>query len=329
MRVWIEDALDLLGREPRLALVSVVEAAGSAPREAGAKMLVTADSARGTIGGGALEHTCIAQAREMLRRPEESARAQDYPLGPLLGQCCGGRVRIALDILTPSDRAWLEAAAAFEARGAVYQLAMPLGCNSRTVTAGWPPEISNPAVALLDETGAVLETPSRKTWKSRIEYAQPRARNVLLIGGGHVGAALASMLQKLPLHLDWIDSRGEGDEGGALGGARLSADPVLDVQHAAPNTVFLIMTHNHALDFDLLAAALRRGDALYCGVIGSKTKRQRFINRLAKAGFSEAERGSFICPIGAARLAGKEPAVIALAVAMEIMQRFEAHEAQP
>jgi xanthine dehydrogenase accessory factor len=291
-------------------------------------MLVTPQAALGTIGGGALEHTCIAQAREMLRRPDESARAQDYPLGPLLGQCCGGRVRIALDVLTPSDRGWLEAAAAFEARGEVYQLAMPIGCASRSVTAGWPPEISNSVVALLDETGAVLETPSRKTWKSRIEFARPRARNVLLIGGGHVGAALANMFRQLPLHLDWIDSRGDDDESGvALGGARLSADPVAEISRAAPNTIFLIMTHSHALDFDLLSATVRRGDALYCGVIGSKTKRQRFINRLARAGFTDAEKGAFVCPIGAARLTGKEPSVIALAVAMEIMQVFETHEA--
>jgi xanthine dehydrogenase accessory factor len=328
MRVWVDEALHLLGREPRLALVSVVEAAGSAPREAGAKMLVTPDTAFGTIGGGALEHTCIAQARTMLGRPGEKARAQDYPLGPLLGQCCGGRVRIALDILTPSDCAWLETAAALEARGEVYQLTMPIGAASREVTAGWPPEISNPSVALLDETGAVLETPSRKAWRNRIEFARPHVRNVLLIGGGHVGAALASMLRQLPLQLDWIDSRSEGDEAGALNGARLSIDPVSDVTRAPRNSVFLIMTHSHALDFDLLAATLRRGDALYCGVIGSKTKRQRFTNRLAKAGFSETERGGFICPIGAARLAGKEPAMIALAVAMEIMQCFEAHEAR-
>ncbi|MEJ0023317.1 MAG: xanthine dehydrogenase accessory protein XdhC, partial [Alphaproteobacteria bacterium] len=257
MRVWVEDALDLLGREPRLALVSIVEAAGSAPREAGAKMLVTPDAALGTIGGGALEHTCIAQAREMIRRPDESARAQDYPLGPLLGQCCGGRVRVALDILTSSDRAWLRAAAALEARGEVYQIAMPIDCTDRTVTAGWPPDVANPAVALLDETGAILTTPSRKTWKTRVEYARPRARNVLLIGGGHVGAALAAMLRQLPIQLDWIDSRGEDEEAGiALGGARLSSDPVAEIARAAPNTIFLIMTHSHALDFDLLAAAL-------------------------------------------------------------------------
>jgi xanthine dehydrogenase accessory factor len=327
MRSWIEDALDLLEREPRIALISVVAVAGSAPREAGAKMLVTATGERGTIGGGTLEHTCIAQARALLARPDEMSRAQDYPLGPLLGQCCGGRVRVALEVLTPADRTWLVEAATQETHGRPYQLILPLR-GERRVMRGWPTDTTQPMVMLRDDTGSTLPPESRQTWTQRAEFVRPTSRRILLIGGGHVGAALAQIFRQLPTHLTWIDPRPlEQDDGAAMGGARLSPDPVRDVGAAAPNAVFLVMTHSHALDFDLVAAVLRRGDSLYCGVIGSKTKRQRFLNRLAQSGFTEAQRAQLVCPIGNVGLVGKEPSVIALAVATEIMLRFEAHEA--
>ena len=322
MRVWPEEALDLLAREPRVALVTVVAVAGSAPREAGAKMLVTANDASGTIGGGALEHTCIEQARAMLRREEERARAQDYPLGPLLGQCCGGRVRVALEVLSGADNDWLSAAALFEEHGEEYRLTLPLNGDARRAEAGWA-AATEAGVTLLDSAGEVVD--GKKAWSSRVEFVRPHPRRILLIGGGHVGAALAALLRQLPVHVSWIDPRPDED-GAALNGAALVADPVRAVAEAPAHTAFLIMTHSHAMDFDLVAAVLRRDDALYCGVIGSKTKRQRFLNRLAQAGLSEEQRARLVCPIGNIGLAGKEPGVIALAVAAEMMLLFEAHE---
>lgn len=320
MRAWITDALDLLKHEPRIALVSVVAVSGSAPREAGAKMVVTRAQARGTIGGGALEHTCISQARIMIDREGEHARVQDFPLGPLLGQCCGGRVGVALEILTASDRSWLERAADYEARGVAYRLDLPLD-GAREAIAGWPPDVTAPGVTLLADPDAQ----PRRAWRRRTEFSRPQLRPVMLIGGGHVGAALAMLLRALPVQLTWIDTRaGEAESG--MGGAALCDDPVGAVEAAPPNSIFLIMTHSHALDFDLVAAALRRDDALYCGVIGSKTKRQRFMNRLARAGLSDARRDRLVCPIGAVGLTGKEPAVVALAVATEVMLCVERHE---
>lgn len=324
MRTWIDDALDLLERRDAVAMVTIAAVAGSAPREAGAKMLVAVDALAGTIGGGALEHTCIGQARALLAKPDTGARAQDYPLGPLLGQCCGGRVRIAIELLTREDRPWLETASILHRDGAPYRLVLALD-GARSVEGGWTDTVHAPGVALLGVDGEMLQPQARERWLTRVEYVQPRARRVMLIGGGHVGAALAGMLRNLPLSLDWIDPR-PGEDDLALGGARLG-DPLDAVRLAQPGTAFLIMTHSHALDFDLCEAALRRSDALYCGVIGSKSKRARFLNRLAAAGLSEEIRSKLVCPIGAVGLAGKEPSVIALAAATEIMLAFEAREA--
>ncbi|MEO6744194.1 MAG: xanthine dehydrogenase accessory protein XdhC [Caldimonas sp.] len=99
-------ATDWLDAGRRAVVVEVVEARGSAPREAGTRMLVDADSATGTIGGGHLELKAIDEAREMLRRNDLTPRTRHYPLGPALGQCCGGAVTLGLSAL---DRAALDA----------------------------------------------------------------------------------------------------------------------------------------------------------------------------------------------------------------------------
>lgn len=333
MHSWMQEALMRLDRSAPCVLVSIAGVAGSAPREAGAKMIVGAEDVWGTIGGGALEHVCIEQARGFMTRSDERTRAQDYPLGPLLGQCCGGKVRIALERLGADDRDWLENARTFDKDGVDYHLVLPLQDGARAAQSGWLEGQAEAGVVLRGEDGAALSVQHKEKWASRIEAVRPRARRVCLLGGGHVGAALANILKTLPVHLDWVDSRENADSAGAkeagYGGARLSDDPLQEVRFAAPNTAFVILTHSHVLDFDLTAAALRRNDALYVGVIGSKTKRQRFLNRLEAAGLSEAQRAKMICPIGALGLSSKEPSVIALAVAAELMLKFETAESVP
>lgn len=330
MHSWMQEALTRLDRAASCVLVSIAGVAGSAPREAGAKMIVGAEDVWGTIGGGALEHVCIEQARGFMARSSERARAQDYPLGPLLGQCCGGKVRIALERMGEADREWLKNARAFDKDGVDYHLVMPLGDGAREAVAGWPAGHAEAGVTLLGEDGAALSVQHKGKWASRIETVRPRARRICLLGGGHVGAVLANILKTLPVNLDWVESRespdAPGAQGAGYGGARLSDDPVQEVRFAAPNTAFVILTHSHALDFDLVSAALKRDDALYVGVIGSKTKRQRFLNRLETAGFTEDQRLRMVCPIGALGLSSKEPSVIALAVAAELMLKFEAAE---
>ena len=76
--------------------VRISAARGSTPREEGAEMMVGRDTVTGTIGGGQLEYMAIDRARQMLARGELTAR-MNVPLGPEIGQCCGGRVTLSLD----------------------------------------------------------------------------------------------------------------------------------------------------------------------------------------------------------------------------------------
>src|SRR3569623_3802844 len=109
MAEWASRAREALAQGPT-SLVTILATEGSAPRGSGARMVVTRSAFSGTIGGGALEHQAIQQARAILDLPPGSWRIQDYPLGPLLGQCCGGRVRLLVEHLAATG--WIAALAA-------------------------------------------------------------------------------------------------------------------------------------------------------------------------------------------------------------------------
>src|SRR3954467_8801103 len=111
MSEWIAQARQAVSAGERLAMVTVVGAQGSTPRETGARMLVWADRFTGTIGGGSLERQGLDQARRMLGQTARRPALQTYPLGPLLGQCCGGHVRLLVERLDARSLAWLEPAA--------------------------------------------------------------------------------------------------------------------------------------------------------------------------------------------------------------------------
>src|SRR5436190_7314517 len=115
MAEWIAEALAAVQRGERLAMVTVVGAQGSTPRETGARMLVWPDRFTGTIGGGSLERQGLDQARKLLAQTRRRHALQDYPLGPLLGQCCGGHVRLLGERIDVESLAWLEPAVAASA----------------------------------------------------------------------------------------------------------------------------------------------------------------------------------------------------------------------
>lgn len=149
---------------------------------------------------------------------------------------------------------------------------------------------------------------------------------VVLFGGGHVGRAVVQVLARLPMQLTWVDSRDEIFPADLPANVQCEhSDPV----HAAvadlqPGSRVLIMSFSHAEDLDVVAACLARqraqGDLPYVGLIGSKTKWASFRQRLQARGFTDAELAHITCPIGVSGITGKEPEVIAVAVAAQILQ---------
>lgn len=310
MTGWAAFALERKRRGEAVALVSIVGVQGSSPREVGARMAVTATQTFGTIGGGALEHQAIDQARKLLAA-DASHALQDWPLGPFLQQCCGGHVRLLIERVI--DTGWLEAVLAFEAAGEDFTIRTDLGA---TLTKTVRPDLGqSEAVRVLSRDGGYLGAarPPRDEVGALVQREAARRPRLLMFGAGHVGQAVARALETLPFDLGWFDSRPEFAPPATLAD---EAAQIEAIASAAPGSLYLIFTHSHALDYALTRAVLRRGDARYCGLIGSKTKRARFVARLAAEGLTDT---GLTCPIGLTALTGKAPEVIAVGVAAQLL----------
>lgn len=229
------------------ALITVMDAKGSTPREAGVKMVVTAAEQFGTIGGGNLEFQAIEAARALLQTlggPE----IRDYPLGPKLAQCCGGAVTVLLEPFLPAGRM------------------------------------------------------------------------LYLFGAGHVGREVVRVLEGLGLRIKWIDARVQEFPAVVPPGVEkiITAAPMDELKAAAPGAFVAVMTHSHDLDYELVRAALKRGDMAYVGLIGSDTKRARFTRRLREEGVAPETVETLRCPIGLGDT-GKHPREIAISIAAELL----------
>ncbi|WP_404326146.1 xanthine dehydrogenase accessory protein XdhC [Aerophototrophica crusticola] len=244
-------------------LVRVAAARGSTPREAGACMLVGPVRLAGTIGGGRLEWEAVGQARRILAGIADPGPL-DLPLGPKLGQCCGGLVTLTFEQADAGTVRALEA-------------------SERTAAHALP--------------------------------------SVYVFGAGHVGKALATALSPLPLCTVWVDSRAEEFPDRLPPGIakRCVPDPLAEVAAAPPGAALLVLTHCHDLDFALAGAALRRGDLSYVGLIGSATKRAKFLRGFRGAGGTAEQAGKLVCPIGGDRVRDKRPAVIAALAVAEVL----------
>jgi xanthine dehydrogenase accessory factor len=241
--------------------VQVLSHRGSVPREAGTHMLVTRDAVLGTIGGGHLELTAIAQARQWLEAGDTNSHDAEFALGPSLGQCCGGALTLRTQRLGDAVRA------------------------------------------------AGRDTAPRF-------FLQ-------LYGAGHVGRAIVALLAGIDCRVQWIDERDSEFPPQPLPPhiERLCVEPVeAEVAQAPPGAHYLVLTHSHDLDLRITEAILRRGDFAYLGLIGSRTKRSRFMHRFEERGVPAAALARLTCPIGVPGIAGKEPEVIAVAVVAQLLQ---------
>jgi xanthine dehydrogenase accessory factor len=313
MREWLAPLSEALARGQAAVLVHLVELKGSGPREAGAQMLVTEDAIIGTIGGGELERTAMLKARELIH--SGGAALERYALGPELNQCCGGSVTVAFEPFAPADRAWVAklVRAGEEPIPAIRTLSFDISGRFRR---DWSPGDDDEMAFAVNLEG------DQANIRERIN---PAKQALWLFGAGHVGRALAPALQPLGFAMTWIDGRtGQFPEPPLADVKQLElAMPELAVDEAPPNTIFLVMTHSHPLDEAVCEAILRREDFAYLGLIGSDTKRARFVKRLGEAGIPPAQLKRLTCPIGLSSIASKEPAAIAASVAADLLIRRE------
>jgi xanthine dehydrogenase accessory factor len=154
--------------------------------------------------------------------------------------------------------------------------------------------------------------------------------SVSIFGAGHVSQKLVPLLSQLPCRIDWYDSRSELMESDAINVfIHTPLDPVKSVENIPAGSDVLIMTHDHALDFELTAKALSRSDLATVGTIGSETKAARFKTRLDNEGFNEQSIDSWCCPIGLPSLKGKLPIEIAISVVAQLLESRQPSENDP
>lgn len=318
LRNWAATAARSLQTENAVVRVVIASVRGSSPREIGTSMLVERQRIVGTIGGGQLEWSAIAAAHGMLAQSiSPSVQLQKLILGPQLSQCCGGAVQLWLERYTSSDMSLLVAAAEAAMHGPAVLSATLAGTSvERSV-------ISTADLLRPSERARLTVNTGATTLHERLDEDQA---HVWLYGAGHVGQALTRVLATLPLQLTWIDSRPEllpKDLPDSVR-TRLSNDPVATVRDAPRDTRFLVMTHSHPLDYALCKAVLERDDQPWIGVIGSKSKSVRFRSRLLRDGLGREQTDRLVCPIGIDGIDSKLPAAIAISVASQLLQTFEA-----
>ena len=268
-------------------------------------MLVTADAVTGTIGGGHLEFKAIELAREWLRLGQKGATRRHYPLGPALGQCCGGAVDLLFRPVAVAERGWIEALAHAEQAGGEVVL------HTRTDAGAPHTELASGSSA---GNAACISRHVFRPW------------HVWVFGAGHVGRALVQVFGTLPCAVTWVDSRDAEFPKLCPENVRVlhSDQPQDEVDDIPPGADVLVLTHSHALDLEIVARLMRRGDLGQVGMIGSATKAALFRRRLADRGFDAACIARLVCPIGSPRLKHKHPGAIAVNVAMDLLSRRQA-----
>ena len=256
---WFEIVGQMSEKSTAYVIVTVLEVRGSSPREEGAKMIVTEDQSYLSIGGGNLEYQAIALSRELILEAGLVSKIEDFPLGPKVGQCCGGKVRLLFE--------------------------------------------SFPAETI----------------------------RISIFGAGHVGKALIGIVSQLPYRIRWIDSREHEFPKAIPSNVEkvVSGRPHLDIRSSSMADYFVVMSHSHKIDFEIVQAVLKMGNYRYLGLIGSESKKKRFESRLIKRGVPDDQISRLSCPMGIGQITGKSPIEVAVSVASELISDINDLESDP
>ena len=201
MNEWIDELSDLTAAGEAVVVVTVAGIRGSAPREVGAKMIVTATETLGTIGGGQLEYQCTRIACEMLGA-DTLPTLRKFPLGTSMGQCCGGVVDVLFEPMAQGLSAWLR-----DLR-ALHGQREPAAVCTNLAAANGKFVVTADSQFHAEEAGANAAVQvARRVDDWFFEVVVGSDFNIAVFGAGHVGSALVQSLSSLDCNIRWIDSR--------------------------------------------------------------------------------------------------------------------------
>ena len=236
----------------------IINAEGSVPSEEGNYMLISQEDIFVTFGGGHLEYLIINKSKELLKKKIKNSEILSIPLGPGIGQCCGGYVQIQLTQHANGEKS--------------------------------------------------------------LEHSI-KSSNLFIFGAGHIGQALSSKSLDLNFNVHLIDSRknfllmNEHEDIDYI----FAKEPWKLIKNLPKNSYYIILTHSHDFDFKIINEALKYNSFKFIGLIGSKTKKNRFTNRLKQNGHSQSLINLIECPVGLNIKHTKEPNEIAISIIAKLI----------
>lgn len=339
MSDWIDSLLRQTHAGTASVLISVISTNGSCPRDAGTRMLVSADACLGTIGGGHLEFKAVDIAHQLLASASTDVRVERFPLGARVGQCCGGLVYLSFEYIPEVRPGWVSLLGQLRhaGQGAVM-------VNSLETGAGSSANASASSRLIVTEDSCLGELADTVQHQLAVKRAlellkSPAAVHVVqegkllfetlgspllqfaVFGAGHVGKALVHLFSSLSCQVHWFDSREDQFPKTVPDNVSVNVVDTIEceVDELQPGTFVVVMTHSHALDLAICERMLKRSDLGWCGLIGSVSKRRQFEKRLIACGVSESSLAKLVCPIGIDGISGKQPAQIAVAVTAQLL----------
>ena len=274
--------IDAIEAEGSAALVTLARVEGSSPREAGARMVVRPSGGfHGTIGGGALEWAALDAAQAALKEGRGPASRRSLALGPELAQCCGGRVEWRVETFDGRDLDDL-------APIAIAEGARP--GDAQRARSGPTAGSSEGSTAERRGEGLTASLPDGDDW---IEPLGESARAGLSVRRRPCRARARARARAAAVRgaLDRFAARGvSGLRAGQCRAGPCAPSPPAELANAPDGALIVVMTHSHALDLEIVAEALRSERFGYVGLIGSATKRARFLSQMRAAGLSRGAR---------------------------------------
>jgi len=260
----LKKIIDAKNFKKEIIKAKLISTEGSVPRDAGTFMLITSKYLFGSIGGGQLEYSVIQRAKKLLNEKEIiNNEIINIPLGPSIGQCCGGYVQVKI---TKYDNG----------------------------------------------------LQSLKNEKLKIN----KLDNLYIFGAGHVGQELSSKSVDLDFNVHLIDSRKEylkiQNEKEII--PIFTTFPWMLIKNLPKKSYYIVLTHSHDYDFKIINEILNLNTFQFIGLIGSKTKRKRFSNRLVKLGHNQYLINKIECPIGLKNIASKKPGEIAISIIARLLE---------
>ena len=260
--LWTEELIKTIKRNEIVCRAMVVRSDGSTPRDIGANMMIFKNDIQGTIGGGNLEFEVIRNAREKMNSNLNFLREKKkFPLGPNLGQCCGGYVEVILEYYNKETIPLLKALARKNNQFILHP--------------------KNEDVFPISSDTNEENYFTSKHFKS--------FHPVFIYGAGHVGRALINVTNDLQIERYWIDISEDRFPNNIPKNVNkvVANDLKIIANNSTPNSIHIVMTFSHLIDEEIVETLLDKNNFYKLGLIGSKTKKQIILGRLRKKGIAD------------------------------------------